>query len=541
MFTTTGTRVEPEELKSMTNTVLKSTPTTGLTTDAYTGAEFIDSIQDGREIYIYGERVKNVTTHPAFRNSARMVARWYDKFHEKKEQIGVLTDTGSSKLTHPFFLGSKTSEDLVKSRDAIAELQKVAYGWMGRSPDYKASFLGTLGANSSFYGEYADNAKAWYGKTQQRLDYWNHAIVNPPIDRNRAIEEVRDVFMHVEKETDAGLIVSGAKVVATGSALTHYNFIAHYGIPIKDKSFALIFTAPMDAPGVKLIARNSYEFTAAATGSPFDYPLSSRFDENDSILVFDKVLVPWENVFIYGDIEKINAFFPASGFVPRFTLHGVTRLAVKLDFIAGLFSMAVEATGSKDFRGVQAAVGEVIAWRNLFHGMSDAMVKSPNPWAGTDGYVLPNLNYGLAYRVMAPTAYGRIKELIERHVASGLIYMPSNAVDFESEAVRPYLDRFVRGSNGYAAIDRVKLLKLLWDAIGSEFGGRHELYERNYAGNYENLRIETLLAAGATGDLAGMQNFVRECMDDYDLKGWTSSDLINPNDVSIIGRGYVQP
>lgn len=509
-------------------------------TDAYTGSEFLESIQDGREIYIYGERVKNVTSHPAFRNSARMVARWYDRFHDNKEKIGVLTDCGTGKLTHPFFLGSRNSADLIKARDAIVDLQQVAYGWMGRAPDYKASFLGTLGANSNFYGEYASNARAWYERTQQRLDYWNHAIVNPPIDRARPIEEVRDVFMHVERETDQGLIVSGAKVVATGSALTHYNFIAHYGIPIKDKSFALIFTAPMNAPGVKLIARTSYEFTAAATGSPFDYPLSSRLDENDSILVFDNVLVPWENVFIYGDVEKINAFFPASGFVPRFTLHGLSRLTVKLDFIAGLFSMAVDATGAKDFRGVQTGVGEVIAWRNTFHALSEAMVKSPNHWEGSDGYVLPNLNAGLAYRVLAPIAYPRIKELIERHVASGLIYLPSSAADFENEAVRPLLDRFVRGSNGYTALDRVKLLKLLWDAIGTEFGGRHELYERNYAGNYENLRIECLGAATATGELGAMQELVHRCMSEYDLNGWTASDLINPDDISLVSRRMIQ-
>ena len=523
--------------KAATETTEQSSVSTGSEVRPYTGSEFLDSLQDGREIYIYGERVKDVTKHPAFRNSARMVARWYDGLHEHKDKICVPTDTGSGGFTHPFFLGSKTTEDLVKSRDAIAELQKVSYGWMGRSPDYKAAFLGTLGANSGFYGEYAENAKSWYNKTQERVDYWNHAIVNPPIDRDKAIEEVRDVFMHVEKETDAGLIVSGAKVVATGSALTHYNFIAHYGIPIKDKEFALIFTAPMDAEGVKLIGRSSYEFNAAVTGSPFDYPLSSRLDENDSVLVFDKVLVPWENVFIYGDVEKINAFFPASGFIPRFTLHGLTRLAVKLDFIAGLFSKAVEATGSKDFRGVQTAVGEVIAWRNLFWGMSDAMVKSPIPWEGTDGYNLPNLAYGLAYRVFAPMAYPRIKELIERHVASGLIYLPSSSKDFESEAIRPYLDRFVRGSNGYAAIDRVKLLKLLWDAVGTEFGGRHELYERNYAGNYENVRIETMMASMATGDLANMHALVDQCMSEYDLKGWTSSDLINPDDVNVISRG----
>ena len=504
----------------------------------YTGDEFLESIRDGREIYIHGERVKDVTTHPAFRNSARMVARWYDRLHAERETLGRPTDTGSGGWTHPFFKGPRSAEELIAGRDAIAGLQKVANGWMGRSPDYKAAFLGTLGANSGFYGEYADNARAWYARTQERVDYWNHAIVNPPIDRHLPIEETGNVFMQVEKETDAGVIVSGAKVVATGSALTHYNFIAHYGVPIKEKKFALIFTAPMSSPGVKLISRSSYELNAAVMGTPFDYPLSSRLDENDAILVFDKVLVPWENIFVYGDIDKINAFFPASGFVPRFTLHGITRLAVKLDFIAGLFSLALEATGSRAFRGPQTAVGEVLGWRNLFWAVSDSMVKSPIPWQGTDGYVLPNLNYGLAGRIFAPMAYNRIKELIERHVASGLIYLPSSALDFASDAVRPYLERFVRGSNGIVALDRVKLLKLLWDAMGSEFGGRHELYETNYAGNYENIRVETMLAMQATGEMDMLHQLVRDHMAEYDLDGWKAPDLVNPWDVNRLRQGF---
>lgn len=507
-------------------------------TAPYTGAEFLESLQDSRSVYIHGERVKDVTKHPAFRNSARMVARWYDKLNEEKDNIGVKTDTGSGGWTHPFFKGSKSADDLVAARDAIVTTQRTAHGWMGRSPDYKAAFLGTLGANSEFYGEYADNAKAWYARSQERLDYWNHAIINPPIDRHLPIEETGDVYMQVEKETDAGLVVSGAKVVATGSALTHYNFIAYYGVPIKEKKFALVFTAPMGAEGVKLISRTSYELNAAVMGTPFDYPLSSRLDENDAILVFDKVLVPWENVFLYGDVEKVNAFFPASGFVPRFTLHGVTRLAVKLDFITGLFSKALEATGTNVFRGPQTAVGEVMAWRNLFWGLSDAMVKSPIPWEGTNGYVLPNINYGLAYRVFAPMAYSRIKELIERHVASGLIYLPSSALDFGSDEVRPYIDRFVRGSNGMVAIDRVKLLKLLWDAMGSEFGGRHELYETNYGGNYEAIRIETLLTGQATGEMEMLQQLVEDYMSEYGIDGWNVADMINPWDVNRLKAGF---
>lgn len=507
-------------------------------TQPHTGSEYLSSLDDGREIYIHGERVKMVADHPAFRNSARMVARWYDRLHEKKDEIGRPTDTGSGGWTHPYFKGAKSSEDLIAGRDAIAETQRVAQGWMGRAPDYKAAFMGTLGANSAFYGEYAPNAKAWYKRTQERLDYWNHAIVNPPIDRHLPIEEASDIYMQVEKETDEGVIVSGAKVVATGSALTHYNFVAHYGVPVKDKKFALIFTAPMDSPGVKLISRASYELNAAVMGTPFDYPLSSRLDENDAILVFDKVLVPWENLFLYGDLEKINAFLPASGFGARFTMHGCTRLAVKLDFIAGLLSMALDATGVSAFRGPQTAVGEVIAWRNMIWAITDALVKSPVPWEGTDGYVHPNLNAGSAYRVLAPMAYTRIKELVERHVASGLIYLPSSALDFGSDDVRPYLDKYVRGSSGMVALDRVKLLKLLWDAIGSEFGGRHELYETNYAGSYEAIRVETMYGAQATGELTAMQQSVKDFMAEYDLDGWTSPDLVNPWDVNRLKAGF---
>ena len=210
------------------------------------------------------------------------------------------------------------------------------------------------------------------------MPFINHAIIHPPVDRDRPPNEVADVCCHVEKETDAGLIISGAKVVATGSVLTNYTFVAHHGlIPVQDKNFAIVFMLPTNTPGVKFICRTSYEMTATAMGSPFDYPLSSRLDENDAVFIMDKVLVPWENVFVYGDLEKANNFFPRTGFLPRFVVHGCTRLAVKLDFIAGLLLKAVEAAGTKDYRGVQANVGEVIAWRNLFWGLSDAMVRDP--------------------------------------------------------------------------------------------------------------------------------------------------------------------
>ncbi|MCI0348667.1 MAG: hypothetical protein L0Z53_04510, partial [Acidobacteriales bacterium] len=438
--------------------------------------------------------------------------------------------------THSFFKASRSVEEQVAARNAIAGWQRITYGWMGRSPDYKAAFLATLGANADFYDPYQANSKAWYKKAQESVLFLNHAIINPPVDRMKPPDEVADVYVRVIKETDAGIVLSGAKVVATGSAFTHANFIAHHGLPIKRKEFAVVCNVPMGAPGMKLLCRNSYEMASAVIGSPFDYPLSSRLDENDAIFVLDNVLVPWENVFVYGDIEKFNGFFPRSGFVHRFGLHGCTRLAVKLDFICGLLLKAVDATGVRDFRGVQVNVGECIAWRNLFWGLSDAMCRDVQPW--NDGAVLPNINTVMAYRMVMTIAYPRVKQIIEELIASGLIYQPSTGNDFKVPEIAQYLEKYVRGSYGMEAMDRIKLMKLLWDAIGSEFGGRHELYERNYAGSNETVRFEPLLVAQESGLTKEMLELVESCMADYDIEGWTASDLINPTDINFFNFDF---
>lgn len=440
------------------------------------------------------------------------------------------TDTGEGTYTHRFFRVSRSAEELLAAREAIAGWARLTYGWMGRTPDYKGSFLATLGGNPGFYAPFEHNALHWYKEAQERVLFLNHAIINPPVDRNRPVHEVADVFVRVERETDAGIIVSGAKMVATGSAITNHNFVAYYGaLPIQKEEFAVVFFVPQDTRGVKLICRPSYELNAAVMGSPFDYPLSSRLDENDAVLIFDQALIPWENVLVYRNIEKANAFFPQSGFTNLFLFHGCTRLAVKLDFITGLLIKAVESTGTGEFRGVKANVGEVVAWRNLFWALSTAMAKDPNQ--GPNGTVLPNIEHGLAYRVFSTMAWTRIKEIIENVVAGALIVQPSSAEDFKQPELRPYLDRFYRGSNGYDGVTKMKLMKLLWDAVSSEFGGRHGLYERNYTGNHEDVRMSALAAAVETGAAAACKAMVEQCMSEYDLDGWTDPRWINPDDV----------
>jgi 4-hydroxyphenylacetate 3-monooxygenase len=497
----------------------------------FTGVEYIASLKDGREVYINGERVKDVTTHPAFRNSVRSLARLYDALHDpaQKDALTCPTDTGSGGFTHRYFRVARSPEELKAQQVAIAEWARLTYGWMGRTPDYKAALMNTLGANAEYYGQFAGNARSWYKRAQENVLFMNHAIVNPPVDRGRPTSEVKDVYVSIEKETDAGVIVSGAKVVATAAALTHYNFLGqNAATATSDPDMAIMFILPMDAPGVKLICRNSYEEIATKLGTPYDYPLSSRFDENDAIFVLDKVLIPWENILVHRDTEKILSFYPRSGFLNGFCFQGCTRYAVKLDFIAGLVAKALHATGGDEFRGNQAMLGEIVAYRELFWSLSNAMASNPQPWIGDA--LLPNLQPAMAYRVFAPDAYSKIKEIIEKIVASALIFLPSSSRDFANPAIDPLLKQYVRGSNGIDYKERIKIMKLLWDAIGTEFGGRHELYERNYAGNHEDIRIQVLTGARRSGAMASMTDLVDKCMAEYDENGWLDEHWLNPED-----------
>src|SRR5882757_2893605 len=502
----------------------------------FTGAEYLESLRDGREVYIYGERVEDVTTHPAFRNAARTIARLYDALHDPKQQ-NVLTgptDTGAGTFTHKFFKVAHSREDLIGQRDAIAHWARLSYGWMGRSPDYKASLMNALGANSAFYEKFAANATNWYARSQNHVLFMNHAIVNPPVDRMKPPDQIKDVFISIQKETDAGIVVSGAKVVATSAAITHYNFMGqNAAIPLNDTDLAVMFITPFNVPGVKVICRTSYEMTAQVMGTPFDYPLSSRFDENDAIFVFDNAFIPWEDVLLHRDLEKLKTFFPQSGFLAGYQFQGCTRLAVKLDFLAGVIAKALRATGADEFRGNQAMLGEVVAWRNLFWALTDAMAANPTPWV--DGAVLPNLQSGSSYRVFAGDAYGRVKEIVEKIIASALIYLPSSARDFANPEIDKYLAKYVRGSHGIGYKERIKVMKLLWDAIGTEFGGRHELYEMNYAGNHEDIRIQALFNSKSSGSYDKMIALAEACMADYDEKGWVGDTWLNPDDVAYPG------
>ncbi|WP_462155617.1 4-hydroxyphenylacetate 3-monooxygenase, oxygenase component [Pseudoalteromonas piscicida] len=495
----------------------------------FTGEEYLASLKDDREIYINGERVKDVTTHPAFRNSARSMAKLYDALHDEelKHKLCWDTDTGNGGYTHKFFRFATSSDELKEQQEAIAEWSKLTFGWMGRTPDYKAAFGNVLGANTSWYGEYEENAKNWYKRIQESCLYLNHAIVNPPIDRHKPLDQVKDVYVRVEKETNEGIWVSGAKVVATNSALTHYTFIGQGSAQVmgENPEMALMFICSMNAPGMKLICRNSYELAAKNGGNPFDFPLSSRFDENDAILILDNVFIPKNNILINQDVDTCRRWFAEGGFGRLFPMQGAIRFATKLDFLVGLLNKSLECTGTLEYRGVQAQLGQVVAWRNMFWSCIRAMSANTESWHS--GAVLPNGDALHAYRVFAPQAYSEIVNIVKSTVASGLIYLPSGHMDIKNDYLNQYLEQYVRGSNDISSLERIKVLKLMWDAIGTEFGGRHELYEINYAGSAEEVKMQCLRHSRNSKNMDDMVALVDKCMGSYDINGWES------------GSGYV--
>jgi 4-hydroxyphenylacetate 3-monooxygenase len=488
--------------------------------DLMTSTEYIESLRDGRQVYLYGERVEDVTTHPAFRNATRSIARLYDTLHDpaQRDVLTAVDDYGIR--THKFFRPSKTAQELLEAREAIAAWARLSYGFMGRTPDYKAAFMASLGANPGFYAPYDTNALNWYKKFASRGLFLNHVLVNPPVDRKKPIHEVADVFIHLVKERDDGIIVSGAKMLATGSAITHATFVAQNSSANLEKGkaedFALVFIADMDTPGAKLLCRNSYEDKAI---SPFDHPLSSRFDENDAVLLFDNAFIPWENVLVYRDVERANTFYRGSGFFSRYNLQSGTRLGVKLDFMAGLFAKGIAANGTDEFRGVQVALGDIIGWRNLIWALTMVLCMDPQPGPGDS--VIPKTENAATLRLFSHECWAAIHSIFETFLGGAPIVAPSSYRDLLNPDLRPLIDIYYRGSES-SAEERVKLFKLIWDAIGTEFGARHALYERNYSGNNEQIRLDVLNFARIKGHLGGFTGFAEQCMSEYDLNGWTS-------------------
>jgi len=489
---------------------------------ALTGQQYLQSLQDGREIWVSGERVADVSDHPAFRMAARSIAHLYDTLHDSSHQRVLGWETARGALSHRAFRVARTRNHLKERADAMRHWARLHYGFMARSPDYKAGLAVSLGASPDFFEPFGANCTDWYERLADNVLFMNHVGVNPMVDRSKRPHELPKINVRVVKERDDGFVVSGAKMVGTAAVFTHCNLVFSFApVPLEedDSDHALVFVVPTDAEGLKLVSRPSYELLANQA-TPFDYPLSSRFDENDATLIFDNVFIPWENCLIFRDADRANRFFVHAQVTQNLMLHGAVRFAVKMEFMTGLLIKLAQQNGTIGMRGVRVRIGEVVTYTNMFNALVRDACQSPDP--GPNGTVAPSHRSIFALRALGPMIYPKVREIMQLVGGGGFIQLPSSAQDLVSKELRPYIDLFYRGT-GVEALDRIKLWKLAWDAIGTEFGARQELFERCYAGNFDNVRLENLFLAENNGDLEKLTGQVEQCLSDYDLSGWTVS------------------
>lgn len=451
-----------------------------------TGADYIDSIRnDGRRVYINGELVRDVTVHPAFRGAVKSVAHLYDV--ASAPQNRELMTFSSPKTGRPVlrcYQIPKSPSDLGLARGMSERWAAETFGLMGRTPDHVARFLVGFAAKRSLFAEFAgeDFAKTveqYYEHARDNHLYLSYAIVPPQIDRSKPAHQQTDPTLHcgVVKERDDGLVLKGAQQLATGAVLSDGIYISViHPLPPGDEAYAFGVVVPANDPNLKIYTRRSY---AEGATSAFDYPLSSRFDETDSLVVLDNVVVPWERVFFYRNPVVCRDQWwktPAHSYGNH---QAQVRYSTKLRFLMGLTKRLCQITGVDSMPPVQVQLGEMAAYATIV----DSMVKAQELQATVDsgGVVWPSKQ--ALYSVMSLQSDINPKMLnIARELAGGaMIMLPSSVKDFESPEIASDLERYI-ASPGFKARDRVAVLKMAWDLIGSEFAGRHEQYEKFYGG-----------------------------------------------------------
>ena len=346
------------------------------TTEPFTGAEYLESIRDGREVYVYGDRVEDVTTHPAFRNTARIDRPAVRRAArpDATADHDHATDTGSGGVTHTFFRFPRTVEDLRRRPRGDRRMGADRLRLDGPQPRLQGGVPGHARARTPTSTTPIRTTRG-AGTARRRSGSCTgttRSSTRPSTATGRPTRSATSSCTSRRSAT-TGIVVSGAKVVATGSALTHYNFIAHYGpMPMQKKEFALRLRGADGHPGREADLPPVLRDDGRGDGQPVRLPaLEPAGRERLDLHLRQACSCRGRTCSSTATSRRPTTSSPTPASSPAFCFHGCIRLAVKLDFIGGLLLKAVEATGTKDFRGVQAQVGEVLAWRNLLWGLAE--------------------------------------------------------------------------------------------------------------------------------------------------------------------------
>lgn len=450
-----------------------------------TGTDYLHDVRDGRQVYLDGDVVDDITTHPAFRGVVHSIAHMYDVAADPEQrELYTYASPRDGAPVHRWWQTPRTRDDLTARRRAIAAWAATNYGFLGRSPDHVASFFAGFAGSLPLFAQggqqFADNLERFHARARDESLYLSYAIIHPTIDRSKPPHQqyAANVYVSVVGERDDGIVLRGAQMLGTGSVMSDYIFVSCIlPLPEGSEDHAISVVVPNDAPGLRIYSRRSY---AAGNGTERDYPLSTHFDETDSLIVFDDVVVPWEHVFAYRDIAVTSGQFQRTAAHSLGNTQAQVRFATKLRFYAGLARRIAEGSGSIGDSKTILRLGELAAKCQL----PQSFLEAAEATSRSDGFGVENPGHESLYAAMTlqPKLMNEVLYAMRELASGGVIQLPSSYLSFDDPTSAADIDRYIRWPN-LDAPGRVQLLKLVWDAIGSEFAGRHQQYEMFYAGD----------------------------------------------------------
>ena len=480
------------------------------------GKTYLSSLRDTRSIYIDGRKVADVTADNCFRNVVGSVASLYD-FQAAPENIERMTfaSPSSGRRVNLAWSLPKTYGDLVRRRQAIEKWSELSCGMIGRSPDHVASTLAGFQMGIASFRDY-DPARAaalesYFEYARDNDLFLSYCIINPQSDKAKSASGQPDPHLvaSVVDEDSGGITIRGAKMLATSGVMANELLVSGFqALQAGDEAYAFTAAVPLGTKGLTLMSRRSYEQNAT---SAFDYPLSSRFDENDAVVHFDDVKIPWDRVFVFKDLKMANAQWHDTRAHVFQNYQCIVRLMVKLRFMLGLARKIAETNNIINYPQVRETLGLVAAKVSNIEALVIAMELKGESFGE---YYVPDRSMLCTAQVIAQITYPEIVEAIRSLSGGGMIMVPSSYADFATPETNAIIQKTQR-SPITTSEQRVKLMKLAWDAVGSEFGSRHLQYEMFYSG-------APLVTRGNSFryfDWDSVKGAVDDFMGSYDLPG----------------------
>ena len=448
-----------------------------------TGEEHLASLRDGRRVYIGGELVDDVTRHPAFRNGAASFAMLYDR-KAAPENRDVMAFEEDGEAFSSYFLMPRTQDDLVRRMETHRRIAEWSHGLLGRSPDHVTSFVTGLAMKPAMFDDirpgFGDNIVNYYKYMRANDIFATYTVLPPQGARKPELYEregMKVPTLRVTDEDDAGVTLNGMKMLGTSAVFSNETWVGNL-LPLAPDQVkeSITCAVPLNAPGVTMWSRKPFEQYAV---SEFDSPLTWRFDETDSMVIFEDVKVPWEKVFVHDNAEMSRGIYVQSPSHSMGNHQSNIRFLEKLKLLVGLAHKIVETNGVGHIPAVQGVLGQLAAHVATLEGMIHGQIQ--NSEVVVPGYVNVNRRYMYAALHWCTTMYSGICDTIRELMGGGPFQMPADISVLEDAGMRQTFEEYW-SVPGQSAIDRMKLLKLAWDLLGSEFAGRHMQYEKFYAG-----------------------------------------------------------